>query len=147
MGFVYRGIPDQGSLLISYINNIFLIIFHLEALLKLLGLGFFYFKHFWNKFDFIILLVTDIIILESIFYNNQDFATLPIIARALRLGKLVKYIRESQSLRVLMDSIYFLLPALINIACLIILVMFIYCILGMNIFGQIKIEPPATTYP
>jgi hypothetical protein len=84
--------------------------------------------------------ITDFVILSGYFISTDELKTLPIIARALRLGRVVKFIRASKSLRVLIDTIYFLLPSLVNIVALIILMVFIFAILGMNLFSGIQIE-------
>ena len=64
------------------------------------------------------------------------------MARALRLGRIIKFIRSSKTLRVLIDTIYFLLPSLLNIGALIFLMIFIYAVLGLNLFSHIKIVRP-----
>ncbi len=48
--------------------------------------------------------------------------------------------RASKSVRVLIDTIYYLLPALGNIGALLLLMMFIYAILGMNLFAEVKFQ-------
>ena len=63
MGCTYKGIPEGGELAINTINNIFLFIFHVEAFIKISGYGWFYFKDGWNKFDFTIIAITDIVII------------------------------------------------------------------------------------
>ena len=78
--------------IIETINNVFLAIFHLEAMIKIMALGLFYFKDSWNKFDFSIIAITDLVILSSTFLQASDLKTLPIIARALRLGRIVKFV-------------------------------------------------------
>lgn len=50
--------PEYLDLLVDYINLFFLFIFIMEAFLKLFALGFKYFLHPWNNFDFAILILT-----------------------------------------------------------------------------------------
>ena len=146
MGFIYRGIPDHELNALNIVNNVFIVVFHVEALTKIIALRMYYFKDSWNKFDFSILVLTDILI-SKILTSSREIAALPIIARALRLGRVVKLIRSSKSLRILIDTIYYLLPSLINITAIIFLMLFIFSVLGMNLFGGIKIEIPTQTYP
>lgn len=147
MGLVYRGIPDDLFNAINITNNVFLVIFHIEAFIKIIALRNYYFKDSWNKFDFSIIMLTDIVLISSSFTSTSEIKTLPIIARALRLGRIVKLIRSSKSLRILIDTIYYLLPSLLNIGAIIFLMIFIFSVLGMNLFGGIKIEIPQQTYP
>lgn len=52
------------------------------------------------------------------------------------------------SLKILIDSIYFLLPSIANVSALSLLLVFIYAILGRNLFAYNKLgEPLATDYP
>ena len=46
--------------------------------------------------------------------------------------------RASKNVRILVDTIYYLLPALGNIGALLLLMMLIYAILGMNLFAEVK---------
>lgn len=92
MACIYNGISESGRFTIETINNIFLVIFHIEAFIKISGFGTFYFKDNWNKFDFSIIALTDLILIFNNFYSFAEISTLPIIARALRLGRIVKYV-------------------------------------------------------
>lgn len=56
MGIVYKGISGGLSDIISIINNIFLGIFHVEAIIKIIALKNYYLKDSWNKFDFAIII-------------------------------------------------------------------------------------------
>ncbi|KAL4473885.1 hypothetical protein ABPG74_022749 [Tetrahymena malaccensis] len=148
MGCQYKGMNDQGAQAINVINNFCLVIYHIEAVIKIIGVGiYFYFKDDWNKFDFGVILITDIVLFSSIFVSTSTISNLPIIFRALRLGRIVKYIRASQSLKVLIDSIYYLLPSLINIAFLVFLIAFICAILGMNLFSPVQLLDGDISYP
>ena len=147
MGLVYKGISEENLEIINLINNIFLGIFHIEALIKIIALKSYYFKDGWNKFDFFIIIITDIVLILSFFSLNSELKTLPIIARALRLGRIVKIIRASKSIRILIDTIYYLLPSLLNIGALIFLMIFIFSVLGMNLFSGVKITLNEENYP
>jgi len=120
------------ELVLEIFNNLFLGLFHIEAIIKISGFGWLYFKDSWNRFDFLIIAITDVLLLF------RDVATIPTVVRSLRLGRIVKFIRASKYVRIIVDTIYFLLPALANISALLILMMFIYAILGMNLFAEIK---------
>jgi len=43
---------DSYELTLEILNYFFSIIFNIEAVLKLIGIGFHYFKNSWNRFDF-----------------------------------------------------------------------------------------------
>ena len=50
MAVIHNGISDEGRSAIETINNVFLAIFHVEAFIKILAFGVFYFKDSWNKY-------------------------------------------------------------------------------------------------
>lgn len=56
------------------------------------------------------------------------------------------YFRSFTKLRILIDSLHFLLPSITNISLLCLLLIFIYAIFGMNVFYKIKPGLPAP-YP
>lgn len=50
MGCTYKGISEVGIDAINIVNNTCLVIYHIEAIIKIMGVGFyFYFKDDWNK--------------------------------------------------------------------------------------------------
>jgi hypothetical protein len=64
----YNGSPALLSKIIQIGNIIFISIFALEALLKLIGFGLrYYFLDTWNRFDFLIVILSIIAIDEDIF--------------------------------------------------------------------------------
>lgn len=94
MACTHYRISESGRTTINTINLIFLVIFHIEATIKISGFGMFYFKDSWNKFDFSIVVLTDIILISGSFISTSEVSSLPIIARALRLGRIVKYVKK-----------------------------------------------------
>jgi hypothetical protein len=86
-------------------------------------------------------------LISQTFLQTADLKTLPIIARALRLGRVVKFIRASRNISILIDTIYYILPSLLNIGALIFLIIFIYAVLGLNLFSGIRIESVPSDYP
>jgi hypothetical protein len=75
--------------------------------------------------------------------------------RALKLGQLVKYVpsfffysklKSDSSLRIIIDSIYYLMPSLLNIVFLAFILIYIYAIIGMYLFAFIKM-PSIENYP
>jgi hypothetical protein len=55
------------------INYVFMAIFTIECVLKLVALHTFYFKEAWNIFDFIVVLTTLVILIIG-FFNIGNFA-------------------------------------------------------------------------
>lgn len=49
--------PDYSEAL-KYVNGVFIVIFTMECIMKLLGLRLYYFKEPWNVFDFVVVVVS-----------------------------------------------------------------------------------------
>ena len=119
-------------------NIVFTTIFTLEALLKIIGLRIHYFRSAWNVFDFTIVVISILAIaLADIFTSVGVSPSIIRVLRVLRVGRVFRIIRTSKGIRKLMYSLFMSLPALFNIGCLLFLVIFIFAIIGMNIFGHV----------
>lgn len=62
----YFGMPKELSTALDVGNYIFAAIFNLEMIFKLIGLGTSYFRSNSNRFDFIVVLLTDLGIIISL---------------------------------------------------------------------------------
>jgi len=56
LGLKYEGMSENFTNVTEQINDIFTVVFLIEAICKLLGMGKSYFKDGWNLFDFLIVL-------------------------------------------------------------------------------------------
>lgn len=68
--------------------------------------------------------------------------SLPIIARSIRVFRIVKYVKASKQIKVLIETIFALLPGLFRISLLMFLIILIYSILGMSLFYRTKLKYP-----
>jgi hypothetical protein len=119
----------------SIINYIFASIFGLEALIKLIGFGLRYFKNGWNVFDFLVLVLSGISVLLSSIFNWSGGPATTVI-RALRIARLFKLFRKYKSLIAIFETFIVTLPALANVGGLLILLIFIFSALSMNLFSE-----------
>ena len=58
MAAEYHGQPDAVTSTLAYVNLVFVSIFILECVVKLLALRWYYFKEPWNIFDFVVVLIS-----------------------------------------------------------------------------------------
>jgi len=58
MAAEYHDQPDSVTSTLAYVNQVFVAIFTLECVLKLLALRWHYFKEPWNIFDFVVVLIS-----------------------------------------------------------------------------------------
>ena len=78
------------------------------------------------------------IILELSAYYDPDLKKLSMIVNTIRVLRVLRLIRVSEDLRMLIDSLIVILPSISNVISLIFLMLFIFAIIGMNMFSGIK---------
>ncbi|UJR10951.1 hypothetical protein I4U23_015136 [Adineta vaga] len=124
---------------LALINHIFVGIFTIECLMKLIALNFKYFMMPWNIFDFIIVIASILgQTLGEIIAKFVVNPTLLRVVRIVRIGRILRLIKGTKGIRTLLFALAVSLPALFNIGLLLFLVMFIYSIFGMSFFAYVK---------
>jgi len=116
---------------LEYGNLLFTIIFTVEMAIKLIGLGFKqYVSSHWNKFD-------GVIVLMSYVTFVADVGSLSVfrVLRVIRVVRLIKYLKEVQEV---IQTFISALPLLSNIGSLFVLFLFLFAVIGMNLFGHVK---------
>ncbi|XP_076025263.1 sodium channel protein type 4 subunit alpha B isoform X2 [Genypterus blacodes] len=132
---------EEKESILALINLVFIIIFTLECILKLIALRHHYFSVGWNIFDLVVvvlsiagLLLADII--EKYFVSPTLFR----VVRLARIGRVLRLIRGAKGIRTLLFALMMSLPALFNIGLLLFLIMFIFSIFGMSNFAYVRKE-------
>jgi len=112
-----------GGLLDS-VETVVLTIFVVEILLKLLAFDWRFFTSGWNVFDFIIVGI-------SLVPASGPLA----ILRALRILRILRLVTKLQRLRHIVESLLKALPSIGWIGVLLIMVFYIYAVMGTQLFG------------
>ena len=131
MALVHFGQPQAFTNTIRILDICFAVIFTLE-----LGLRFcattprVFFSLHWNNFDTVVVLgaLVDIAI-DKLAFNIT-------ILRVLRIGRILRLVKNSQNIMVLLNTLYFSLPSLLNVGALCALSFFVFAVVGMNLFGD-----------
>jgi hypothetical protein len=129
LGSKHRDMQDwfEDDFLVTS-NWFFTIAFIIEAVLKLTAYGpKYYFKDNWNKFDFLLVVM-------SCVDKFIDFGGLASFFRVFRVARIIRVARSASDLRRMFQTIIISLPALGNVGALLLLLFFIYAILGVNFF-------------
>lgn len=58
-----------------------------------------------------------------------------------RVGRLFRLVQQAKGLRTLFNTLIVSLPAIFNVGSLLFLLMFVYAVLGMNLFGATDLSP------
>jgi len=111
-----------------------MIVFVIEAVLKLSSMGKNYFSDSWNVFDFTLVCIS----LTTQFNLLPGIGTKASLLRIFRLGRLLRLIHRAKNLRTIFDTFLITLPSLANIGLLLGLVIFIYMILGIELYSFVK---------
>uniref|UniRef100_A0A671PUF8 Calcium channel, voltage-dependent, R type, alpha 1E subunit a n=1 Tax=Sinocyclocheilus anshuiensis TaxID=1608454 RepID=A0A671PUF8_9TELE len=123
---------------LKYLNTVFTVIFTVECVLKILAFGIMnYFRDTWNIFDFITVLgsITEIVVDKVHTGFNMGFLKL------FRAARLIKLLRQGYTIRILLWTFVQSFKALPYVCLLIAMLFFIYAIIGMQVFGNIKLNP------
>ena len=119
-----------------YSNWFFTVIFIFEMAAKLIAFGpKHYFQDTWNKFDFVLVLVS---VLDKVL-TLDGIGT---FFRVFRVARIVRVARSASDLRRMFQTIIISIPALGNVGSLLFLNFFIYSILGVNFFHSACGVPP-----
>uniref|UniRef100_A0A8C7XQ77 Voltage-dependent P/Q-type calcium channel subunit alpha-1A n=1 Tax=Oryzias sinensis TaxID=183150 RepID=A0A8C7XQ77_9TELE len=134
----YDGASEAYEAVLANLNIVFTSLFSMECVLKIIAFGALnYFKDAWNIFDCVTVLgsITDILVTEL----GDNFINLSFL-RLFRAARLIKLLRQGETIRILLWTFVQSFKALPYVCLLIAMLFFIYAIIGMQLFGNIKIE-------
>ncbi|XP_067437347.1 voltage-dependent L-type calcium channel subunit alpha-1C isoform X4 [Thunnus thynnus] len=128
----------------NILNMLFTGLFTVEMILKLIAFkprG--YFSDPWNVFDFLIVIgsIIDVILSEiNGLQNSEENARISItFFRLFRVMRLVKLLSRGEGIRTLLWTFIKSFQALPYVALLIVMLFFIYAVIGMQMFGKIAL--------
>ncbi|XP_068600039.1 voltage-dependent R-type calcium channel subunit alpha-1E [Brachionichthys hirsutus] len=134
----YYSAPPAYEAVLKHLNTAFTVLFSVECILKIMAFGFLnYFRDTWNIFDFITVLgsITEIVVdLQFVDTFNMSFLKL------FRAARLIKLLRQGYTIRILLWTFVQSFKALPYVCLLIAMLFFIYAIIGMQVFGNIKLN-------
>lgn len=129
-----RNLSDSALSALATINTVCLIIFIVEIVVKLLAYGLDYFKDPWNWFDVIIVGVSMAsgLAFMSAFRAMRVLRVLKSL-KALRGTKLIGHVRK---LQIIIDAIVKSIPSIGWTGVLLLLIYYIFALIGVNLFGE-----------
>ncbi|XP_025156407.1 muscle calcium channel subunit alpha-1 isoform X8 [Harpegnathos saltator] len=132
--------PQMYTEALDVLNMIFTAVFAMEFVFKLAAFRFKnYFGDAWNVFDFIIVLGSFIDIVYSELNPGSSIISINFF-RLFRVMRLVKLLSRGEGIRTLLWTFIKSFQALPYVALLIIMLFFIYAVIGMQVFGKIAID-------
>jgi hypothetical protein len=110
------------------------VIFLFEVVIKVIGSGFLingansYLRNPWNVIDFFIVIIS----LFDLFPTGLSLSVLKIV-RMARLLRPLRVISKNESLKLSIQALVVAVPAIANLMVIVLLVMFIFGIIGVNL--------------
>ncbi|RCN26848.1 transporter, cation channel family protein [Ancylostoma caninum] len=129
--FGVKGLPLQEQ-----IEYLFIVVFTIECILKVVALGFIchpgaYLRNAWNILDFIIVVIG----LVSTVLSRMNIQGFDVKAlRAFRVLRPLRLVSGVPSLQVVLNAILRAMIPLLHIALLVLFVILIYAIIGLELF-------------
>ena len=145
MACTYHNEPPWLTTFFELMNFVFTLIFSVEMALKLLAFGTdIYFSDKWLRFDCFVVVGSwfDLLFtwLDVDAFSSSLFRIIRISRVIGRIGRAFKVLSDSKStlgLDEIMECLYQALPQLAYIGILVGLILFIFAVLGMNLFGKL----------
>ncbi|DAZ92554.1 TPA: hypothetical protein N0F65_012784 [Lagenidium giganteum] len=139
MATQYVGQSPVQDQFMSVMNNLFSGVFTIEAAAKLTAYGYAYFHEHWNRFDFAVVVATLLSgIIEAV--TGTNVRAIATIVRTIRVTRILRLVKASKSVRQILMTLYVSLPGLSNIAPILMLMLFIYATMGVQIFAKVELH-------
>ncbi len=150
----YHPANEDLQKVLDLLNIVFFVIFFLEMVIKIIGLGpHLFIKDTYNIFDALIvtLSIIDVSLSYSLLSDEAKTGKGAISAfRAFRLLRVFKLAKSWKQLNAIIQTIAKSLSDISSFSVLLFLLMFIYILLGMQIFAQGKayggMKPPRNNF-
>jgi len=152
MAMPYYQMGEHMEFFLHLSNYIFTFVFVIEMFVKIFALTFRgYLSDNWNCFDFFVVMgsILDLVITS---FNASIFRVLRIgraIAKLLRLVRVMRVVRLAKAmegLQKVMATLWLSIPAMMNIGALLLLLFFIFAVLGTFLFGDLALEKPHSSF-
>lgn len=124
--------------MLANFNFVFNVIYTIETIIKLIAFDKDYFTDGWNVFDFIIVCAAWLgFVSENV--EGFDIGALSNMIRIFRIARIFKIINKYKSLRILFYTFIGAIPQLTNVGGLLMLFLFLYAVLGVELFSTVKL--------
>uniref|UniRef100_A0A8B9LMI9 Calcium channel, voltage-dependent, L type, alpha 1S subunit, b n=1 Tax=Astyanax mexicanus TaxID=7994 RepID=A0A8B9LMI9_ASTMX len=155
LGLQHCNQSDHITKLADTLNVIFTVLFTFEMIVKLIAFkakG--YFGDPWNVFDFLIVIgsIVDVVLSQvdvictawallcvNRFTDNENARVSITFFRLFRVLRLIKLLNRSEGIRNLLWTFIKSFQAFPHVALLIVMLFFIYAVIGMQVFGKIAL--------
>ena len=132
--------PEWIVKVIEIVNYVFMVIFTLEAVIKITAMRCDYFKDSWNNFDFTVVVLTALILGLKFIGIGENLGVTSTILRSLRIGRIFRLVKRAEKLQIIFQALIDAVPSMGSLGLLMFLLIFMYSIIGISQFAMIKID-------
>eukprot|EP01028_Stygiella_incarcerata_P003241 TRINITY_DN16303_c0_g1_i1.p1 TRINITY_DN16303_c0_g1~~TRINITY_DN16303_c0_g1_i1.p1 ORF type:complete len:988 (+),score=249.52 TRINITY_DN16303_c0_g1_i1:350-3313(+) len=135
----HYGQPEDWTFVLEISNYVFLAIFFFEMVMKLIAYRpKQYFSDSWNVFDFAIVMGSIVAVAIQLATGSRSVAIG--FARVFRIGRVIRIVKKAEGLRFIFNTLVISLPSFANVAVLFFLLLYIYAVMGVQMFGNVKFQ-------
>ncbi|KAJ8559206.1 hypothetical protein ON010_g8243 [Phytophthora cinnamomi] len=138
MAAQHYGQSTAQTTTVNILNEFFAAVFTVEAVLKIAAYGFAYFEDNWNRFDFFVVAGTLASIVLEIF-TTARLRSLAMLVRVFRVTRIIRLVKASKGIRHILNTLYLALPGLSNVTSILVLMLFIYTTMGVQMFAKVAL--------
>jgi hypothetical protein len=136
----------------SYIFYFSTFMFNIEIFLGIITYRRFYFIDGWNKFDFVVIILCNLSLVLTVIrhfvYKNLflgKFSIINVLIRGIRILRVIRLINLNKQVKDYFYTIISLFPSLYNIGSLVLIMLIVFSIIGMNLFGTVMYDNTINT--
>jgi hypothetical protein len=139
IGMDYADASDEYEFALGICNYFFVAVFSLEMFSKQFAFGIRYFSVGWNRFDCFLVVLSWI----GVALDAAGSTSLPInvsilrVFRIFRIMRVLRLVKQARQVRVLVETLWYSLPSLGNIGLFMLLIFFIFAVLGVQLFAKV----------
>ena len=139
MAIDYYGAPTGYVALLEWLNLLFAIVFGVEAVLKVFGIGWTqYWCEGWNRFDFIIVIGTFAgYIVSDPNVSSTDVGGVVSIVRLFRIARIFRVMKSWLEMKKLVNTLLNALPQMMNVGLVLMIFVLIFAILLVEQFAHV----------
>jgi hypothetical protein len=136
-------LPNKNQMTSHFFSNMNLLfnyVFIVEAVLKIYAYRCDYFTNGWNLLDFLVVceaLIT-LLLKDYVSFLNDELETA--LFKTLRVGRVLKLLKNTEKLRKILILFFNCMPVVMNVLFLYFILIYIYSIIGMSLFYDLKYQ-------
>jgi len=121
------------------INVFFVLVFVVEISLKIAAWGSKFWQRSWNKVDFVLMCFSALEFVATVdIFDEATSSLLQNLSRMFRPLRAIRLLELSSGMRMLIRTFFYSLPAIGNVSSLVTLFLFVYAVLGVQLYGTVQ---------